>query len=448
MSHRRAPERVRAACRVAAFAAVWAAALAVVAGPARAASAEALPARIGDTLLAGAPAHEPPIPLALEVVVEGLALPVAALALGDGTPRLLVTLLEGTVVLVDEGEPREVPVLDLRHRVTGLEGEQGLFSAALEPPDAAAGRGRGRVVVAAFTELGTGDLVVAAYPLDDVALLADAARERELVRVPMPDPFHHGGKVAFGPDRMLWVSVGDGERGGAFREPPWPTQALDDLRGSVLRIEPLPQGMAGPAYAVPPDNPLVGLGAGRFGEPVRPEIWAYGFRNPWKLHFGPDGRLYVADVGEDDWEEVNVALPGANHGWPAREGPACLTWPDRPGPVDPECDGDAFVDPVVAYRHLHADPAGGRAVAGGVVVRDPALGPLAGAYVFGDFVSGRIWAYHPADGTDPTSGLGGGRVAALLETGLAITGFAHGPDGEVLVVAVQGTIARLVPVDR
>lgn len=382
--------------------------------------------------------HPASVAVELDPILDDLALPVSAVPVGDGSGRLLVTQLAGTVVVVEEGVVRAEPFLDLRHRVTGLEGEQGLFTVALEDDARARERGHRPHLVAAFTEIGTGDLVVAAYPTIGDAQAADPGAEVELLRVPMPEPFHHGGQVAFAPDGTLFVSVGDGQASNHFlHEYPASAQRFDTLRGKLLRIDPFPIAAdpLGRPYGVPADNPFVGVSEGRFGESVRDEIWAFGFRNPWKFTFDPaSGAIYLANVGQDRWESIYRVVRGGDHGWPAREGPECQTLPEVDVLVDPTCPISTYVEPVVSYAHLALDPAGGQAVVGGLIVRDPELPGLLGRYLYGDFVTGRVWSWDRADD----------RIELLLDTDLALTGIDAGPDGEVLVIGVQGVLARLV----
>ena len=375
-----------------------------------------------------------PTTLALELVpwVDGLALPVAVAIAPEPSTRWWVVQLEGLVIGIDGRTPDPLPFLDLRHRVTGLQGEQGLFSIAIEPLARAQERERPRFVVAAFTERDSDDLVVAAYPIDEASGTADGFDEVEVLRVPMPEPFHHGGQVRFGPDGLLYVSVGDGSVSVTPAGLPAGYDAPGaDLRGRLLRIDLLPTADRSPAYALPPDG-------ARIDAPGHaPETWAYGFRNPWKFAFDPGtGDLIAVDVGADRWEEVHRVVPGGDHGWPAREGPECVARPDGRGLVDPACGDDATVAPWIAYGHPAIEPEGGRAVAGGLVVRDPDLPELAGRYLFGDFVTGRLWSDDPA---------GAGRVW-LLDAGPGLTAVDEGPAGEVLLVSVSGTVRRLVAV--
>jgi len=369
-------------------------------------------------------------PVALVPWVEGLTLPVAVATAPEHADHWLIVQLEGLVLTVRDRTVRAVPFLDLRHRVTGLLGEQGLFSVAVEPRERAAQRDRARHVVAAFTERDTGDLLVAAYPVDEDAWLADGFTEVEVLRIPMPDPFHHGGYVRFGPDGYLYVSVGDGHRTTPLAPRPEPDPGAG-LRGRLLRVDLLPTAAPSPAYAVPRDNPFA---AGAGGE--RPETWARGFRNPWKFTFDPTtGDLIAVDVGADRWEEVNRVVPGGDYGWPAREGPACVERADGSGLLDPVCPDAPHVPPWLVYGHLSLDPDGGNAVVGGVVVRDPQLETLAGRYLFGDFVTGRVWS---DDATGP------GRVL-VLQAGPGLAAIEEGPDREILLASLHGVVWRLVP---
>lgn len=363
---------------------------------------------------------------------DGLRLPVAVVAIPEHPDRWLAVQLEGLVVDVrgDGVQPRAF--LDLRHRMTGLEGEQGLFSAALEPLDRARARDRARYVVAAFSERDTGDLVVAAYPVDETAWLADETAELELLRVPMPEPFHHGGSVRFGPEGLLYVTIGDGsamidpavERSGG-------AASLRSLRGKIVRIDMLPTADRAPPYVVPADNPFAA--ATTTDADALPEIWAFGFRNPWKLTFDPaTGDAIVVDVGADRWEEVHRVVPGGDHGWPAREGHECVRLQDG-ALLDPNCGERVDVAPWIAYGHFALDVGGGQAVVGGVHVRDPKLPELAGRYVFSDFVSGRVWAYDPdAD-----------QRVVLTDAGPGVSAVDEGPAGEVLIVTLAGAVLRL-----
>ncbi|HRN18613.1 MAG TPA: PQQ-dependent sugar dehydrogenase [Trueperaceae bacterium] len=367
-------------------------------------------------------------------LAEGLRLPVDAVPLDD-TGALLLVALDGVIQRYQDGAVDPQYFLSLAGRVTGLMGEQGLFSVALEPAERANARGTPRHLIAAFTERGTNDLVVAAYPVLPDLSGAEASEETVLLRIRVPEPFHHGGHVAFGPDGMLYVSVGDGQRNPRFLyDHPHPARDLGSLRGKVLRIDPFPLGSDEP-YAIPADNPFTAANdpeAAAAG--ARGEVWAYGFRNPWKFTFAPsDGAIILSDVGEDTWEEIDVVVKGGDHGWPAREGPTCLAHPDTGVLVVPDCAELDLVPPVAYYGHPNIDPEGGFSVTGGTVVADAALPDLLGKYVFGDFITGRLWSLD----------LDSGEVVLLLQTARPVSGIVDGPKGEVLVLGIDGTLARL-----
>jgi len=357
--------------------------------------------------------------------------PVALVGLPEDGPRLLVVELGGLVVATTRGQPEARPFLNLVTRVTALRGEQGLFSVAVEARSAAARHGRGRFVFAAYTERESGDLIVGRYPLDEATRSARAADESVILRVAMPEPFHHGGQVAFGPDGMLYVAVGNGELSNRYlHERPWSSPSLDNLRGKVLRLDVSGGWSSAAGYVVPSDNPYFTTAG------ALPEIFASGFRNPWKFSFDDvTGALFLADVGNDRYEEVNLVTAGGDYGWPSREGPECQRFPHVEGLVDPDCESGAFVAPLISYPHLALDPAGGQAVTGGVVSRDPDLPGLLGAYVYGDFVVGRLWALHP----------GAEQPVEVLLAGPGLTAVAHGPEGELLLAFISGSVARIVP---
>lgn len=358
--------------------------------------------------------------------------PVALVAMPDDGSRLLVVELGGLVVATAPGQPEVTTFLNLVARVTALQGEQGFFSVAVEPSEVAARYGRQRFAFAAYTERDSGDLIVGRYPLDEATLTASHEDELVILRIAMPEPFHHGGQVAFGPDGMLYVGVGNGESSNHFlHEQPWSAPSLDTLRGKVLRIDVSGGWATAAGYVVPADNPY-GATPGAL-----PEVFASGFRNPWKFSFDEaTGDLYVADVGNDRYEEVDLVVAGGDYGWPSREGPECQWFPDADGLVDPDCRNKEFVDPLISYAHLALDPEGGQAVTGGVVSRDAELPELLGAYVYGDFVVGRMWALVP----------GAESPVPVLTAPGGLTSVAQGPAGELLVAFISGNVARIVPI--
>jgi glucose/arabinose dehydrogenase len=170
---------------------------------------------------------------------------------------------------------------------------------------------------------------------------------------------------------------------------------------------------------------------------ARPEIYAYGFRNPWKFSFDRmSGELYLSDVGNDRWEEVNRVVPGGNYGWPAMEGSECFTFYDTFLPFDPECpESGRFALPLWAYTHLDRDPEGGNAITGGYVYRGEAHPAWQGLYFFGDFVSGRIWTL---DVETP-----GAEAQLWLDTPYAISSFVEDAAGELYILTIDGGLYRL-----
>lgn len=196
-----------------------------------------------------------------------------------------------------------------------------------------------------------------------------AADERVLLEVRQPYQNHNGGQLAFGPDGFLYIGLGDG---GWRNDPHGYGQNLAVLLGKMLRID-VDSRSAG-AYGIPGDNPFTGQ------KDARPEIWAYGLRNPWRYSFDPHGRLVLADVGQDAWEEIDLVARGDNLGWKFREGTRCFA--PKEG-----CRSEGLVGPVFEYGRE-----AGTSVTGGFVYTGTDVPELADHYVFGDFTSGRVWA--------------------------------------------------------
>jgi glucose/arabinose dehydrogenase len=338
--------------------------------------------------------------LRLEPVVTNLDNPVFVGHAGDD--RLFVVEQPGRIRVLRDRSVGRRPFLDIAERVA-FGGERGLLGLAFHPDY----RQNGRFFVN-YTRRADGATVVAEYRVSPAPDLA-AGAERILLFVPQPYPNHNGGMIAFGPDRLLYVGMGDG---GSAGDPQDRAQNLDDLLGKMLRID----VDAGTPYGIPADNPLAGAGG-------RAEIYAWGLRNPWRFSFDrARGDLWAGDVGQNSWEEIDVVRRGRNYGWRVMEGNHCFR-------VRTGCATEGLEPPVTEYRN-----GGGRcSVTGGYVYRGRRIAGLAGTYVYGDYCSGEVFGW--ADGASQV----------LLSTGLAISSFGEDRDGELLVVDLRGGIYRLVP---
>ncbi len=277
-----------------------------------------------------------------------------------GDPRLFVAERGGAVRIVENGVLQPTPFLTVPNVDTS--GERGLLSIAFAPDYASSGLLYVFTVAKAPGDFGAepGELQAVEYRRSSVdPNLADAASARLVLGIPHSSPNHNGGQLAFGPDGLLSVTVGDNASSAN-------AQTLANLYGKVLRIDPSPA--SGIGYEIPPSNPFVGTGGG-----AREEIFALGLRNPYRASFAPDGRLVVADVGESAWEEVNAGnLAGANLGWRICEG---FCSPPQSG----------LTDPVFQYANAESpSETTGCAVVGGYVVRDGTLEGLTGRYLYGD----------------------------------------------------------------
>ena len=356
-----------------------------------------------------APAPTPASGLALERVASGLADPLYVTA-PAGDARLFVVEQPGRIRIVKGGLLLPTPFLDLTDRVRAG-GEQGLLSIAFHPRYATNG-----LLYVNYTNR-RGDTRVERYSVSRDPDRADAASAKLVIMIEQPFANHNGGLVIFGPDSMLYIGMGDGGSGG---DPYGHGQNRATLLGKMLRLD----VDRGDPYAVPRDNPFVG----RAG--MRGEIWAYGLRNPWRFCFDPPtGLLYIADVGQNLWEEIDVAgaaRAGLDYGWNVMEGDHCYRSRD--------CDQTGRVAPAVEYHHDD-----GCSVTGGFVYRGRRMLDLVGHYFYADYCRGWIRSFKYE----------GGRVTAHREwRGVEpgqVTSFGQDSAGELYVCASDGTVHRLAP---
>jgi glucose/arabinose dehydrogenase len=293
-------------------------------------------------------------------------------------------------------------VLDIRDKVSDAGNEEGLLGMALAPDFSQSGA----LYLYYSVEGGARRTRIARVMYSGTQI--DRGSEQVLLEVDQPFANHNGGQLAFGPDGFLYVGLGDG---GSGNDPFGNAQNLGVLLGKVLRLG-VSRSSAGLAYAIPPDNPFAGQ------DGARGEIWAYGLRNPWRFSFDKaTGALWVGDVGQNAREEVDFVTKGANLGWPLMEGATCR----------PSARCDDLVPPVIDYP----TSGGNCAVTGGFVYRGTALPQLAGAYVYGDYCSGRVWALR-YDGTRVTE------QRQVADLGSSLSTFAQGNDGELYALAYGG----------
>jgi glucose/arabinose dehydrogenase len=319
---------------------------------------------VAASLLSGPAAASTP-QLGLQRLSGEFAEPVHVTHAPDGSGRLFVVERKGLIRVWRDGAVLDRPFLDVSPLLRTTHQEQGLLGLAFHPRYVENGR-----FVVNFTDR-RGTTIVAGYRVSSDPDVADPGSAVGIIRIEQPAANHNGGHVAFGPDGHLWLGTGDG---GGSGDQFGNAQDLSSLLGKMLRID---VDSAEP-YAIPPDNPFVGQAG------IRPEIWAYGLRNPWRYAFDRQtGDLFIADVGQNRREEIHVqpsgSGAGANYGWPIMEGARCF----HPASG---CDPTGLELPAADY-----DRSDGCSVTGGHVYRGSAYPDLVGWYVFGDFCTGKVW---------------------------------------------------------
>ena len=350
----------------------------------------------------------------LQLIVSGLSSPLYLTAPSGDLSRLFVVEQTGGIRIIKDGALLPTPFLDISTKITAG-GEQGLLGLAFDPDYASTGR-----FVVHYTDT-NGDTHLSQFTVSSDPDVADPASEQIILTADQPYNNHNGGQVLFGPDGMLYLGLGDG---GSEGDPQGRGQDLSDLLGSILRLD----VRSTSPYSVPPDNPFVGQAG------VQPEVWSYGLRNPWRFSFDrATGDLYIGDVGQDSFEEVDVAPAaagsgkGLNFGWNIMEGTHCYN--------ASTCNQSGLTLPVLEYPHSE-----GCSVTGGYVYRGSVIPALQGLYFFGDYCQGtvRSFRYQGGSATELTDW-------PTLRPGGSITSFGEDAAGELYVVIQSGSVFKIVP---
>ncbi|MEK7701712.1 MAG: PQQ-dependent sugar dehydrogenase [candidate division NC10 bacterium] len=350
--------------------------------------------------------------ISLVPLASGLASALSVAHAGDGSGRLFIVLQTGQILIYNGGRVLARPFLDISNLVSCC-GERGLLGLAFHPAYASNGS-----FYVNYTDR-RGNTVVARYSVSRLSPnLANPRSATTLLTVDQPYANHNGGQLQFGPDGYLYIGLGDG---GSAGDPQNNAQNLGTLLGKILRVD----VDGGSPYAIPPDNPFVGV------EGARPEIWAYGLRNPWRFSFDRlTGDIFIGDVGQDEWEEINFqpasSAGGENYGWRLMEGGDCYDPPTG-------CNPEGLVLPILEYDHSQ-----GCAVIGGFRYRGAQVPTLSGQYLYADYCSGLMWGAAQDDAGTWSTGV-------LLDAPFSVSSFGEGPDGELYVLSYgsSGTLYKI-----
>lgn len=336
-----------------------------------------------------------------------------------GDARLFVVEQAGRILMIRDPQAAPVTVLDLRDRVRARS-EQGLLSMAFHPDFAST-----RFFYVNYTDR-EGATVVERFRLPEGGEVADARSGVRLLRIDQPFDNHNGGQLQVGPkDGFLYVGMGDG---GSGFDPRCAGQNLNSPLGKLLRLDIRSRSDQAPYYGIPEDNPFKERGG------MSALIWALGLRNPWRFSFDREtSDLYIGDVGQGEIEEIDLQPAadrgGRNYGWRTMEGSRCLSRPPCPGAR--ACGDAGYVAPIFEYSHAH-----GCSITGGYVYRGRRLPSLLGAYIYGDYCSGHIWALRRQPNGHYSSEL------LIEKAGERLKSFGEDAEGELLVV-VAGDVLRL-----
>jgi glucose/arabinose dehydrogenase len=330
----------------------------------------------------------------------------------DGTDRLFVVERDGRIYVIqnDAAVAQRSLFLDIRGLVT-TQTEGGLLGLAFHPNYESNGR-----FYVVYTNDNPRRTILSRFTVSADPNAADPASELRLLELPQYNLFHKGGCLAFRADGYLYLSLGDDGNSAN-------SQNLAKLEGKLLRID-VDHPAGGRNYGIPPDNPFAGSPNGE-----REEIYAFGFRNPWRFSFDPPtGRLWLGDVGQDTWEEVDLVKKGRNYGWPRLEGNACYS--------PPSCDTTGLdIDlPLLVYAHD-----GSASITGGIVYRGPSVPGLTGKYVYADYITGQMWALD-YNGIDPPV-----NTELAIDPGVgSVPAFGVDKDDELYFTSFDGAVYRFV----
>src|SRR6185312_9864269 len=358
----------------------------------------------------------PSASISLQPVATGLSSPLDLEQPPDNSGRLFVVEQGGFIRIIQSGALLAQPFLDLSSKIVpNFAGtEMGLLGVTFHP---AFQQNRKFYVNYVRSNAGQFQSVISEFQASATnPNLADPVSERILLVVNQVSNFpnHKAGQLAFGPDGFLYFGLGDGGSGG---DPFGNGQNIQVLLGKLMRIDVNSTSGSLP-YAIPADNPFVAGGG-------RPEIWAYGLRNPWRFSFdAPSGRLFLADVGQDAFEEVDLIQKGGNYGWNIMEASHCFNPPSG-------CNTAGLILPITEYSHSE-----GNAVIGGFVYHGSAIPALQGVYVFGDFGTGKIWGLQETPGSWTRT--------LLSSTGKNISAFGRDQNGELYAVDYAGAVWKIV----
>jgi glucose/arabinose dehydrogenase len=364
------------------------------------------------------------VSLGLSLLKSGFTDPVLVTNAHDGSGRLFVVEQAGRIRVISGGSVLATPFLDLRGAITSG-GERGLLGLAFHPHFATY-----PYVYVDFTDV-NGNTAISRYTVSSNANVLNRSSGVRILTISQPYANHNGGNLAFGPDGYLYIGMGDG---GGAGDPGNRAQSVSTLLGKMLRID-IDHASTGKHYRSPATNPYV-------GKTGLDEIWSRGLRNPWRWSFDRvTGQLWIGDVGQDRWEEVDRSNPqgttpagrGTNYGWPVLEGRACYKPPSG-------CSTTGKQPPLTVYGHS-ATTANNCSVTGGFVYRGSAFPVLTGVYLFGDYCSGRIWGVSSRAYTPATATLLRGPTASPR---LAISSFGEDEAGELYVCdRAGGSVYRL-----